>query len=178
MIVTVAGALAIVVAIGGSEEPVEAPEANVAPCGGQRRGSAELRDARRASQTAGPLSVPRRPLRGMHRASNGQLYTRMAVLVRGHRYVILSVPLDLRNRVFLYYGHAADNRGRGPSWRFRVPGYAETEFQPCRELAQTVWSGGLRVIGGGPVRLMVTIEGHHASTPLPLGRPGISPPAT
>ena len=68
----------------------------------------------------------------MRRARNGQLYARTQVVVSGHRFVVLSVPLDLRDRVFLYYGQILDNRGRTATSLFRAPGYAETEFQPCR----------------------------------------------
>jgi hypothetical protein len=109
----------------------------------------------------------------MRRAGNGQLYTRMSILVHGHRFVVVSIPLALRNRVFLYYGQVLDNRGQTATSLFRAPGYAETELQPCRHASATVWSGGVRVVGAGPVRLLVTVEGRSGSIPLPLGRPRV-----
>ncbi len=178
LIAALAGAVAIALAIGGSKEPLEVAEANLAPCLHEGKGGAEASLGRRATQRAGPLAVPRAPLREMRRGANGQLHTNMEVLVRGHHYVVLSVPLALRNRVFLYYGQVLDNRGQEPRSPFAAPGYAETEFQPCRDLAETVWSGGVRVIGEGPVRLLVTVEGRSVSIPLALGRPRSGAPAT
>ncbi len=102
----------------------------------------------------------------------------MGIVVRGHRFVVLSVPLPLRNRVFLYYGQVLDNRGRSATSLFRAPGYAETELQPCPHASATAWSGGIRVIGSGPVSLLVTVEGRSRSIPLPLGRPATGSPST
>jgi hypothetical protein len=177
LILAAAGIVAVVLAVGGASEPVEAPEANLAPCGKGGGVAAPPDDWRRASKAAGPVAVDPRPLQAMQEAKNGQLHTRMEVLVSGHHFVVLSVPLDLRNRVFLYYGQITDNRGRSPSSLFRAPGYAETEFQPCRHDRRTVWSGGIRVIGKGPVRLLVTVEGSPTSIPLRLGRPRAARPA-
>ncbi|HEX3735256.1 MAG TPA: hypothetical protein VHU86_08885 [Solirubrobacterales bacterium] len=171
-------AVAIVLAVGGSTEPVEPAEANLALCGPGEGVGASPAAQRNATARAGPVAVAPRPLRGMRRDPNGQLYTRMSILVRGHRFVVLSVPLELRNRVFLYYGQILDNRGRTAASLFRAPGYAETELQPCRHETATVWSGGVRVIGAGPVRLLVTVEGRSRSIPLLLGRPRIGPRAT
>lgn len=171
LILAAAGIVAVVLATGGASEPVEAPEANLAACGEAGGVPARAADWRRVSVAAGPLAVDRRPLRAMHESKAGQLYARMDVLVSGHRFVVLSVPLDLRNRVFLYYGQIVDNRGQAPTSLFRAPGYAETEFQPCRHDRRTAWSGGIRVIGKGPVRLLVTVEGSPTSIPLHLGRP-------
>ncbi len=175
LIVVAAGAAAVALAIGGSSQPVETPEANLAPCadgGGVVAGAAE---GRRATVSAGPVSVPLRPLRSMRAGADGQLFAAMDLVVSGHRFVVVSVPLDLRNRVFLYYGQVVDNRGERPSSRFRAPGYAETEFQPCRDKPRTLWPGGIKVIGAGPVRLLVTVEGRSTSVPLPLGRPRAAP---
>ncbi len=163
--------MAIVLALGGSSEPLEPAEANLAPCGPGEGVGASAAEQRAATERAGPVAIVPRPLASMRRARNGQFYARMGIAVRGHRFVVVSVPLELRNRVFLYYGQILDNRGRTATSLFRAPGYAETEFQPCRHAPVTVWSGGVRVVGAGPVRLLVTIEGRSRSIPLPLGRP-------
>ncbi len=178
LIVAAAAIVAIVLAVGGASEPVETQEANLAPCGSDGGVAARPSDWRQATERAGPLAVSPRPLQAMRRGREGNLYARMPVLLSGHRFVVLSVPLELRNRVFLYYGQITDNRDHKPSSLFRAPGYAETEFQPCRHASHTVWSGGIRVIGQGPVRLLVTVEGHPHSIPLHLGRPAIAVPAT
>lgn len=173
LVILVGGAVAIALAVGGSTEPIEPAEANIAPCGDRGGVGASEVAVGRATETAGPVAVAPRALDSMRRARNGQLYTRMRVLVRGHRFVVLSVPLDLRDRVFLYYGPILDNRGRRPTSLFRAPGYAETQLQPCRAAPATVWAGGLRIIGGGPVSLLVTVDGRSTSIPLPLGRPRV-----
>ncbi|MGH2941112.1 MAG: hypothetical protein ACRDPE_23680 [Solirubrobacterales bacterium] len=165
-------AVAIVLAVGGSSEPVEPAEANLAPCGAEGGVGASPADWRRATATAGPLAIVPGSLQTATRAGDGQFHARLRVFVGGHHFVVLSVPLDLRDRVFLYYGQVVDDRGRKPGSLFGAPGYAETEFQPCRHEPGTVWSGGIRVIGEGPVRLLVTVEGRPTSTPLVLGRPG------
>ncbi len=172
LIVGAAAVVAIVLAIGGASEPVEVTEANVAACiPSETMTEAGPADSRRTSLVAGPVAVTRRPLGKMIEAKSGQRYTRMALLVTGHRYVVLSVPVALRDRVFLYYGRVLDNEGHRTTSLFGARGYAETEFQPCRDRPRTVWPGGIRVVGHSPVNLLVTIEGHSASVPLPLGKP-------
>ena len=172
LLVGAAAILAIVLAVGGASEPVEATEANVAACSPSETviGSGPA-DWRRGSVVAGPVAVSRRPLRQMSEGRNGQLYTKMGLLVAGHQFVVISVPLALRNRVFLYYGQILDNEGNPTRSFHGARGYAETEFRPCRDKPRTIWPGGVRVIGHGPVNLLVTIEGRSASVPLPLGRP-------
>jgi hypothetical protein len=166
----VAAAAAVALAIGGSTEPVEPPEANLAPCP-RKAGAGTLPGAGPAGAQAGPVSFSRAALRHMRRGPDGALLAPAEVAVSGHRFVVLSVPLDLRNRVFLYFGDVLDNRGHPPTTPFAAPGYAETELQPCRDRPQTRWAGGIKVIGDGPVRLLVTPEGRQSSIPLRLGRP-------
>lgn len=174
LIVAVAGVVAIVLAVGGASEPVEAPEASVAPCGppSTPAGSGAV-DWRRSSLAAGPVAVPRRPLASMREVRSGQLTTRMPLLVAGHRYVVISVPLALRNRVFLYFGSVLDHEGVRTTSLLGAPGYAEIEFQPCRGRDRTVWPGGIRVIGRRPVWLLVTVEGQPNSIPVALGDPTV-----
>lgn len=172
LIVGAAGIVAIVLAVGGSSEPVEATEASVAACG--RSSSPTTTGAagwRGSSPVAGALRVPGQPLARMIEVKAGQFAARMPILVGGHDYVVLSVPLALRNRVFLYYGRVADRSGRPLSLLHSVAGYAEVEFQPCRDRSRTVWPGAIRVIGRAPVRLLATIEGQPRSIPLALGPP-------
>jgi hypothetical protein len=175
LIVGAAAIVAIVLAVGGASQPLEAPEASAAPCGppSTAAGSGPA-DWRRRSLNAGPVGVPLRPLAEMGETKSGWLTARMSLLVAGHRFVVVSVPLGLRNRVFLYYGPVLDNEGHATTSLFGAPGYAEIEFQPCPERPRTVWPGGIRVFGRGPVRLLVTIEGQTSSMPLSLGRPTVA----
>jgi hypothetical protein len=172
LIVGAAGIVAIVLAVGGSSEPFEAPEAAVAVCG--RSLSPTTTTARAwsgGSPAAGALRVPARPLAKMVQVKAGQFAAPLPVLVSGHDYVVLSVPLALRKRVFLYYGRVADGTGRPLSSLGVVASYVEVEFQPCRDRPRTVWPGAIRVVGRAPVRLLATIEGQPRSVPLALGSP-------
>lgn len=172
MILGAAALVAIVLAIGGASEPVEAPEANVAECGSAvGSDGADTGAAGQGSIVAGPVSVSEAPLAGMTEANGGELYAKMDLGVTGHRFVVLSVPLALRNRVFLYFGRVFDAEGNERKSLLAAPGYSETELQPCRDRAQTVWAGGVRVSGHAPVHLLVTVEGQAESVRLPLGTP-------
>ena len=172
LIVGAAGIVAIVLALGGSSEPFEATEAAVAPCGRSSSPTAIGAAAREgSSRAAGALRVPGRPLANMVEVKAGQFAARMPVLVSGHDYIVLSVPLALRKRVFLYYGRVADGTERPLSSLRSMASYAEVEFQPCRDRPSTVWPGAIRVIGRAPVRLLATIEGQPRSIPLGLGSP-------
>lgn len=172
--VGVAGIVAIVLAIGGASEPAESPEANLAPCPSPAAARSAPADWGRGMLAGGPLAVPRRPLSGMAETAGGEFTTAMPVRVSGHQFVVLSVPLPLRHRVFLYYGHVLDAEGNPTSSLEGAPGYAEIEFQPCRGRSSTTWPGGLRVIGRRPVRLLVTVEGRPHSTPVALGSPTVA----
>lgn len=172
MIVGAAAIVAIVLAVGGSSEPIEVTEASVAGCGRSSSPSGIGAAAwPGSSPAAGALRVPGQPLAQMVEVKAGQFAARMPVLVGGHDYIVLSVPLALRNRVFLYYGRVADGKGRSLSSFRGVAGYAEVEFQPCRDRSRTAWPGAIRVIGRAPVRLLATIEGQPRSIPLALGSP-------
>jgi hypothetical protein len=172
LIVGAAGIVAIALALGGGSEPFEAAEAAVAACG--RSSSPTTIGAaawRGSSPAAGTLRVPARPLAKMVEVKAGQFAAPMPVLVSGHDYLVLSVPLALRKRVFLYYGRVADRAGRPLGSLRSVASYAEVEFQPCRDRPRTIWPGVIRVIGRAPVRLLATIEGQPRSIPLVLGSP-------
>lgn len=146
---------------------------NVAPCDKAIIGHGSA-DWRSESIVAGPVGVRRNPLRAMSRTQNG-LVTKMGLLVEGRapETVTVSVPPQLRDRAFLYYGRLLDNDGK-PSTSFRnTRGYGETEFQPCDDKPRTIWPGGIRVKGWAPVRLLVTVEGRPEPIPLPLGRPSV-----
>ncbi len=174
ILIGAAALVAIVLAVGGASEPVEAPEANVADCGSAAKSiEADPAAARQGATVAGPVAVGAPQLRRMVEARNGQLYTKMDLLITGHQYIVLSVPLMLRDRVFLYFGRIQDAEGRPVKSRFAAPGYLETEFQPCPGRVRTVWTGGIRVVGRAPVNLLVTAEGQPRSLLLPLGEPRI-----
>lgn len=170
MIIGVAGIVAIVLAVGGSSEPFEATEASVAACG-RSSSAAKVATSPGSSPAAGALRLPGNPLAKMVEVKAGQFAARMPVLVGGRDYIVLSVPLALRNRVFLYYGRVANQAGRPLNSLRGVAGYAEVEFQPCRDRVRTVWPGAIRVVGRAPVRLLATIEGQPRSVPLALGTP-------
>jgi hypothetical protein len=145
-------------------------EANVAPCDKAIIGHGSA-DWRSESVVAGPVGVRRQPLKDMS-LSRGWYTTKMPILVEGREpeTVTVSVPPQLRRRVFLLYGNARDRDGN-PSFSFRnTRGYDETEFQLCDDKPRTIWPGGIRVKGDGPVRLLLSIEGE-APIRLPLGRP-------
>jgi hypothetical protein len=126
-------------------------------------------DWRRTSLDAGPIGVLEHPLSHMTRTRNGQLVAKMPALVEGHAPVTLSVPQRLRRRVFIYYGFHEGPDGHR-STGLDGPGFSEVVFQPCSDRPRTVWPGGIRVRGTGPVRLLVEAGG---SPPLPLalGKP-------
>jgi hypothetical protein len=132
-------------------------------------------DWRQGSLAAGPVGIPRHPLSRMEKAPNGQLYTKMGLLVEGHSAVKVSVPARLRKRVFLYYGRIIDNHGQVTTSFFGAHGYTETEFQPCEDRLRTIWPGGVRIKGTGAVHLTVTVAGR-APMILRLGRPRVFQP--
>jgi hypothetical protein len=174
LIVGAAGIVAIVLALGGSSEPVEATEASVAACGSSSSPApAETAGWRWSSPRASALGVPGQPLAKIVEVKEGRFAALMPVLVTGHEYIVLSVPLALRNRVFLYYGRHSGVEARPLASVRDTPGYAEIEFQPCRDRPRTVWPGAIRVIGPGPVRLLATVEGQSGSIPLSLGSPSV-----
>src|ERR1700744_3839078 len=63
---------------------------------------------RSESSSAGPVGLPKWPLRQMSAMKNGDLLTKAGMLVEGTAPVLVKVPESLRERVFLYYG-------RGPN---------------------------------------------------------------
>ncbi|HJZ34886.1 MAG TPA: hypothetical protein VJ204_01335 [Solirubrobacterales bacterium] len=121
--------------------------------------------------SAGPVGVPKWPLRQMAAMKNGDLVAKAGVLVEGSAPVLVKVPESLRERVFLYYG-------RGPNHRSisfaESNGFNEVEFQPCEDRPRTIWPGGLRVKGKGSVHLMVEAVGKTAV--LNLGQPKLYEP--
>lgn len=174
ILIGAAGLVAIVLAVGGASEPVEAPEANVADCASAASSTgADPAVARQGSIVAGPVAVGATPLAKMTEANGGELYAKMGLLVSGHRFVVLSVPLALRSRVFLYFGRVLDAEGHPQKSLLAAPGYSETELQPCPGRARTLWRGGVRVHGRAPVHLLVTVEGEAESLRLPLGIPQV-----
>jgi hypothetical protein len=126
---------------------------------------------RSESSSAGPVGVPKWPLRQMAAMKNGDLVAKAGVLVEGRAPVLVKVPESLRERVFLYYG-------RGPNHRSisfaESNGFNEVEFQPCEDRPRTIWPGGLRVRGKGSVHLEVEAEGK--TSVLKLGRPKLYEP--
>ncbi|HVW46748.1 MAG TPA: hypothetical protein VHA76_06830 [Solirubrobacterales bacterium] len=124
---------------------------------------------RSESSSAGPVGMPRWPLRQMSAMKNGDLVTKAGILVEGDVPVMVKVPEELRERVFLYYG-------RGPSHRSvsfaDSNGFSEVEFHPCEGRPQTIWPGGLRIRGEGSVHLVVEAEGK--TSVLKLGQPRVA----
>src|ERR1700761_6661332 len=126
---------------------------------------------RSESNSAGPVGLPKWPLRQMSAMKNGDLVAKAGVLVEGTAPVLVKVPESLRERVFLYYG-------RGPNHRSisfaESNGFNEVEFRPCEDRPRTIWPGGLRVKGKGSVHLVVEAEGKMSV--LKLGRPKMYEP--
>src|ERR1700761_1154528 len=121
---------------------------------------------RSESNSAGPVGVPKWPLRQMSAMKNGDLVAKAGVLVEGTAPVLVKVPESLRERVFLYYGRDPNHRSLSFA---ESNGFSEVEFKPCEDRPRTIWPGGLRVKGKGSVHLVVETEGE--SIPLKLGRP-------
>src|SRR6201999_3416403 len=74
---------------------------NVASCGDNvliGHGSADWRSE---SSVAGPVGMPKWPLREMSASPNGDLVTKAGVLIEGTAPVTVKVPEALRERVFL-----------------------------------------------------------------------------
>ncbi|HET7053186.1 MAG TPA: hypothetical protein VFI09_04625 [Solirubrobacterales bacterium] len=131
---------------------------------------------RRESAVAGPLGIRRHPLRDMspyRQAEPNVLVTKAPILVEGAEPVTLSVPPALVDRVFLYYGFHKGPDGKRSTAFYGYPGSSTVEFQPCADKPRTVWPGGLRVKGRGPVHLDVGVAGRTDSIPLRLGRPAV-----
>jgi hypothetical protein len=151
------------------------PQANVAPCEKAMIGHG-VADWREESVVAGPVGVRRGALSQMSRMGKRDLVTKMPILVEGREpeTVTVSVPPELRGRVFLYYGSMRDRDGEPTTSFANTRGYDETEFQLCGNKPRTIWPGGLRVRGDGPVRLAVSTE--TGSYVLHLGRPQVFQP--
>jgi hypothetical protein len=152
LLATFATALALAGGAGGN---------GVAPCETAIIGHGSP-DWRSESVVAGPVGVMRPPLARMQRTKKG-LVTKMPLLIEGREPVWIAVPNELLGRVFLYYG--------APTTFAQDRGFAVVEFQPCDNKPRTVWPGGIRVKGPGPVRLEVLTEVREAPFILRLGKP-------
>jgi hypothetical protein len=145
-------------------------ESNVAGCNRAIIGSGRS-DWHSYSVVAGPVGFPEGALHSMSRTGNGQLVAKAPIVVEGHSRVMISVPPALRHRVFLYYGRVIGRNGQPTTSFTESGGYSATEFIPCEDKPRTVWPGGVRVKGNGPVRLSVTMLGRFGPIFLHLGRP-------
>lgn len=170
-LLAVPAALALVAGTAGA-----ADISNVAPCEKAIIGSGSA-DWRSESVAAGPVGVRQRPLRQMSPSAQG-LTTKMPILVEGRapETVTVSVPQNLRDRVFLYYGNLIGRDGKPTTLFTEARGYGETKFELCSNKPRTVWPGGIRIKGRAPVHLLVEIEGQPPKR-LPLGRPQVFRPS-
>lgn len=171
-LLAVPAALALGVGAAGA-----ADVSNLAPCEKAMIGKGSA-DWRSESVVAGPVGVRRQPLRQMSPSRQG-LTTKMPILVEGRapETVKVSVPEDLRDRVFLYYGNVTGRDGKPTTLFTKARGYGETEFELCDNKPRTVWPGGIRVKGQAPVHLLVEVEGQPPKR-LPLGRPQVFRPGS
>jgi hypothetical protein len=142
----------------------------VSPCEKAMIGHGKA-DWRGESIVAGPVGVRRQPLRMMSQTKKG-LVAKMPILVEGREpeTVTVSVPPNLRKRVFLYFG--------GANYFVEDRGFSEVEFEPCGNKPRTIWPGGIRVKGKAPVRLEVLTEGRDEPFFLRLGKPKLYEPAS
>lgn len=131
---------------------------------------------RAESRSAGPVGVSAAAPAQMSQTRGGEYEVKLPLLVEGQKAVTVSVPPDLRKRVFLYYGNIGGRDGKPTDSFAEARGYGETEFQPCTDKPRTVWGGGLRIRGSAPVQLLVHTGGGAAPMPLRLGRPRVSAP--
>jgi hypothetical protein len=150
-------------------------EWNLADCSKAIIGSGKA-NWRTESRSAGPVGVSAAAWRQMSRTKSGEYEVKLPLLVEGQAAVTVSVPPDLRGRVFLYYGHIVGRDGKPTDSFAAARGYGETEFRPCLDKPRTVWGGGLRIRGSAPVHLLVHTGGGAAPMPLRLGRPRVSEP--
>jgi hypothetical protein len=164
---TASAALALMAGMAGA-----ATDSNFAPCDKAMIGHGSP-DWRSESIVAGPVAVRRHPLDRMSPSPQG-LTTKMPILIEGRapETVAVSVPPALRQRVFLYYGRLIGRDGKPTTLFTESRGYRETRFQLCGNKPRTVWPGGIRVKGSGPVHLLVEAEGEEPIR-LPLGRPRV-----
>jgi hypothetical protein len=132
-------------------------------------------DWRRTSLAAGPVGVARHPLSRMTRTRNGQLISKMPLLVEGYDPVRVVVPRAERRRVFLYYGRFRGRDGRPTTLISAAPGFSAVTFEPCADRPRTVWLGGIRLKGRRAVHLTVLLDGGRRSIRLRLGRPAVIP---
>src|ERR1700749_2715892 len=86
-------------------------EANVAGCSQAIIGSGPA-TWRSGSIVAGPVGVNGEAMRQMSRTGAGDLVNKTPLLVEGQEEVTVSVPRDLRRRVFLYYGTLEGRDGK------------------------------------------------------------------
>ena len=147
-------------------------EWNLADCSKAIIGSGKA-SWRAESRSAGPVGVSAAAWAQMWRSPAGEYEVKLPLLVEGQKPVTVSVPPDLRRRVFLYYGDIVGRDGKPTDSFAEARGYGETEFQPCPDKPRTVWGGGLRIKGSAPIHLLVHTGGGAAPLPLPLGRPKI-----
>ncbi|HVS99912.1 MAG TPA: hypothetical protein VHE08_05285 [Solirubrobacterales bacterium] len=150
-------------------------EANVADCSQAIIGSGRA-TWRSESVVAGPVGVNGAAIRTMSRTGSGDLINKMPLLVEGEDAVTVSVPRALRKRVFLYYGQLEGRDGKPTHSFAEARGTGETKFRPCTDKPRTVWGGGIRVRGTGPVRLLVHQDGGAEPAILHLGRPRVYKP--
>jgi hypothetical protein len=145
-------------------------EWNEAPCSKAILGSGQP-GWRDEAAFAGPVGVGAGSLTQMQRTGDGEFVAKVPLLVEGTKPVTVSVPPDLRKRVFLYYGRIEGRDGKPTTSFAGARGYGETEFRPCPAKPRTIWPGGLRIKGNAPVRLLVHTGGGAKPLELKLGRP-------
>ncbi len=164
----VIGAAVVVLAL----EPASGagPESNLADCSKAIVGSGS-EEWRKEAAVAGPVGILKKGLAHMTRSAGGDFVAKLPLLVEGADPVTVSVPPDLRGRVFLYYGRIIGRDGKPTTSFVGARGYGATEFRPCPGKPRTIWPGGLRIKGRAPVRLLVDTGTGAAPIPLRLGRP-------
>jgi hypothetical protein len=164
MVIVAVVVLALEPASGASREANKAPCSKAILGGGHPAWLAE-------AAFAGPVGVDVASLSHMSRAGRGELVAKVPLQVAGSAPVTVSVPPDLRSRVFLYYGRIEGRDGKPTTSVFAARGYGETEFRPCPAKPRTIWPGGMRIKGTGPVSLLVHTGDGAKPLKLNLGRP-------
>jgi hypothetical protein len=172
-----AGLTAVIAMVVASAAPASSTDTQAASCdpGPVTIGSGKP-GWRQESLSAGPLGIRRQPLRDMTPYRRGEpnvLVTKAPILVEGDEPVALSVPPGLAHRVFLYYGFHKGPDGKRSTSFYGYPGDSAIEFRPCTDKPRTIWPGGLRIKGRGPVSLDVTVAGRPDPIRLQLGRPTV-----
>jgi hypothetical protein len=143
----------------------------VARCGLAIVGNADPR-WRENSTVVGNLGFygPGRDFRDSAQRSGkeGDLVTKLPVIIEGLSGATVWVPRTERNRVALLFGHTP-TQGEGDGYLIE-DGYAKVRFEPCADKRRTGWPGGFVLKDQEEIVVKVRLDGANRVTIVTLGR--------